>query len=71
MPNAGAWNGDTKTAPGVRQLLPLPYGSMARSRSDPLGFLMDGMRQYGDVFRYQLGPLVFHQVAHPAIPFPM
>ncbi len=58
--------GGRKTAPGVRQLVPLPcYGPMARSRQDPLGFLLDGLRQYGDVFRYQLGPLVFHQVAHP------
>jgi cytochrome P450 len=51
----------------VRQLvpLPLPYGPLGRSRRDPLGFLLDGLRQYGDVFRYQLGPLVFHQLAHP------
>jgi cytochrome P450 len=26
---------------------------------------MEGLNRYGDVFRYQLGPLVFHQVAHP------
>jgi cytochrome P450 len=38
---------------------------MARSRRDPLGFLLDGLHRYGDVFRYQLGPLVFHQLAHP------
>jgi cytochrome P450 len=38
---------------------------MARSRRDPLGFLLEGMRRYGDVFRYRLGPLVFHQIAHP------
>jgi cytochrome P450 len=56
-----------KTAPGVRQLVPLPFlgGPLARSRRDPLGFLLEGMRRYGDVFRYQLGPLVFHLVAHP------
>jgi cytochrome P450 len=49
-----------ETAPGLRQRFPLPYGPMARSRRDPLGFLLDGLRRYGDVFRYQLGPLVFH-----------
>ena len=38
---------------------------MARSRQDPLGFLLEGLRRYGDVFRYQLGPMVFHLVAHP------
>src|SRR4051794_37509718 len=60
--------GGRKTAPGVRQLVPLPLpGSLVvRSRRDPLGFLLDGLHRYGDVFRYQLGPLVFHQVAHPA-----
>jgi len=26
---------------------------------------MDAWREHGDVFRYQLGPLVFHLVAHP------
>jgi cytochrome P450 len=26
---------------------------------------MDGFRRHGDVFRCQLGPLVFHQLAHP------
>jgi cytochrome P450 len=55
-----------RTAPGVRQLIPLPYyGPMARMRHDPLGFLLDGLRRYGDVFRFRLGPLVFHQLAHP------
>jgi cytochrome P450 len=56
-----------RTAPGVRQLvpLPLPGSSLVRLRRDPLGFLLDGMRRHGDVFRHQLGPLVFHLVAHP------
>jgi cytochrome P450 len=54
-----------KKAPGLCQLLPLPYGPVARSHRDPLGFLLDGLRRYGDVFRYRIGPLVFHQVAHP------
>jgi cytochrome P450 len=49
----------------MRQLFPLPYGAMAHSRRDPLGFLLGGQQRYGDVFRYQLGPLVFHQLAHP------
>src|SRR4051794_38568746 len=52
-------------APGLRHLLPLPFGPMARLRRDPLGFLLDGRRWYGDVFRFQLGPLLFHQLAHP------
>jgi cytochrome P450 len=55
------------TAPGVRQLVPLPWpgSTLARFRRDPLGFLLGGMRRHGDVFRFRLGPLLFHQVAHP------
>jgi cytochrome P450 len=45
--------------------VPLPYGWIARLRRDPLGFLLDGLRRYGDVFRFQLGPRVIHQLAHP------
>jgi cytochrome P450 len=55
-----------KKAPGVSQVVPIPgFGPLARSRRDPLGFLLEGRARYGDVFRYQLGPLVFHLVAHP------
>src|SRR5262249_52217440 len=59
--------GAGRTAPGVSQLvpLPLPNSPLTRSRRDPLGFLLDGMRRHGDVFRYRLGPWVFHLVAHP------
>lgn len=52
-------------APGVRQLLPLPYGHMARSLRDPLAFMSDGRRRFGDVFRHQLGPFAFNLVSHP------
>ena len=51
----------------MRQVVPLPWpGSwLARSRRDPLGWALEGMRVYGDVFRIRLGPMVFHLVAHP------
>jgi cytochrome P450 len=51
----------------VRQFVPLPVpGSLlARSRRDPLGFMLDGSRTYGDVFRFRLGPFVLHVLAHP------
>jgi cytochrome P450 len=52
-------------APGLRRLVPLPLGWIARLRRDPLGFLLDGLHRYGDVFRFQIGPLVCHQLAHP------
>jgi cytochrome P450 len=55
----------TMTAPGMRQFLPPPFGPVARINRDPLGFMLDGLRRYGDVFRFQVGPLVFHQIAHP------
>lgn len=54
-----------RIAPGLRQLLPLPYGHVARSRRDPLGFLMDGARRFGAVFHHQFGPFVFILVSHP------
>jgi cytochrome P450 len=54
-----------KTAQGYRQLLPLPYGIMRESRRDPLGFLLGGTRRFGDVWRYRVGPWVFHVIAHP------
>jgi cytochrome P450 len=38
---------------------------MARSRRDPLGFLMESRQRYGDVFRYRIGPFLFHLVSHP------
>jgi len=51
----------------MRQVVPLPWpGSwLARSRRDPLGWALEGMRVYGDVFRVRLGPMVFHLVARP------
>ncbi|HWE95577.1 MAG TPA: cytochrome P450 [Tepidisphaeraceae bacterium] len=55
------------TAPGYRQLVPLPFpgSSLAWSRRDPLGFLSDAARRFGPVFRHQLGPWVFHLVSQP------
>jgi len=55
-----------KIAPGLRQLLPLPYGSVGWARRDPLGFLVENRRRFGDVFRNQFGSWVYHLLAHPA-----
>jgi cytochrome P450 len=38
---------------------------VARSRRDPLGFLMENALRFGPVFRYQVGPFVFHLASHP------
>jgi cytochrome P450 len=63
MPNTPA----PITAPGYRQLIPLPFpgSSLAWSRRDPLGFLSDAAKRFGPVFRHRVGPLVFHLVSEP------
>ncbi|HEV8290440.1 MAG TPA: hypothetical protein VGP94_00890, partial [Tepidisphaeraceae bacterium] len=59
-------NNGLKIAPGLRQILPLPYGSVGWARRDPLGFLVENRRRFGDVFRNQFGPWVYHLLSHPA-----
>ena len=56
---------DRRIAPGIKQLLPLPYGYVSRARRNPIKFYTDAMRTFGDVFRYQVGPWVFHLLTHP------
>ncbi len=56
---------ERKIAPGIRALLPLPIGWVKKAQQRPIEFLMHGFRTYGDVFRYQSGPFVFHQLSHP------
>jgi cytochrome P450 len=56
-----------KTAPGLRQILPLPfYGSVGWARRDPLDFLLKNRQRFGDVFRNHFGPWVYHLLSHPA-----
>ena len=40
-------------------------GRLQRHRAIRSTFMLEGHRQFGDVFRFQIGPLVFHQLAHP------
>jgi cytochrome P450 len=54
-----------KIAPGVSQLVPGPFGPVGRFRRDPLAFLLESRRRYGDVFRMRAGPFLTHTVAHP------
>jgi hypothetical protein len=54
-----------RIAPGIRQFLPPPFGPMARLQSDPLGFLLDNHRRFGDVCRFRAWPFVIHLLAHP------
>lgn len=49
--------------PGPRGL-PL-FGSLFRMRKDPLAFVLDGARTYGDAVRYQLGPQPVILFTHP------
>jgi cytochrome P450 len=56
-----------KTAPGLRQLIPVPfYGSVGWARRDPLDFLVKNRQRFGDVFRNQFGPWVYHLLSHPS-----
>src|SRR5262245_40300323 len=55
----------SNNAPGIRAILPLPIGWVAKAQRDPIEFLLEGFRSYGDVFRYSTGPFVFHQLVHP------
>ncbi|MEX2287415.1 MAG: cytochrome P450 [Planctomycetaceae bacterium] len=50
-------------APGPRGMFPL--GCLAAFRRDPLGFLLQASRNYGDVVRLRFGPVVAHLVNHP------
>ncbi len=53
----------TPFAPGPRGHFLL--GSLLEMRRDVLGLLLTGHRQFGDVVRFHLGPLVMHLVCHP------
>lgn len=56
-----------RTAPGLSQWIPLPYGRgpMAWAHRDPLGFLTDNARRFGPVFRYRAGPFLYHLLSRP------
>lgn len=40
-------------------------GCLPEMKRDVLGLMLRGMRDYGDVVRYKLGPLTVHLVCHP------
>lgn len=52
-----------ETAPGP-QGDPL-LGNLRAFRRDVLGLMLESTRQYGDVVRFRIGPLVVHLVNHP------
>src|SRR5207253_2075667 len=51
-------------APGPRGH-PL-LGSLPRARRDPIALFMDSFRDYGEVVRFRLGPMVAHLISSPA-----
>ena len=51
-------------APGPRGH-PL-LGSLPRARRDPIALFMDSFRDYGEVVRFRLGPVVAHLISSPA-----
>jgi cytochrome P450 len=50
-------------APGPRGHFLL--GNLLEFRRDALQLLLDGQRCFGDVVRFQLGPMIVHLVSHP------
>jgi cytochrome P450 len=52
-----------KIAPGPRGRFLL--GNLLEFRKDVLQLLLDGQRQFGDVVRFRLGPMIVHLVGHP------
>ena len=55
--------GSPKTAPGPRGHFLI--GNLIAFRRDVLGLLLDSRREFGDVVRFHLGPMIIHQVSHP------
>ncbi len=60
-PQAAPGPGQVVTGPAGNALL----GNTLQFQRDPLGFLMRAAADYGDVARYRLGNITFHQVNHP------
>jgi len=54
-----------RTAPGLTNWLPLPYGAFGESLRDPLGFQMRARERFGDMFRFRIGPMLLHSLYHP------
>lgn len=54
-----------RTAPGMRQRFRLPYGRLRQARRDPLLFYTAMARQFGDIFRWDIGATTLHLVSHP------
>jgi cytochrome P450 len=58
------------TLPVQPKLAPSPPGNFLLGhllpfRRDVLGLLLDSQRQYGDVVRFRLGPMIVHLLSHP------
>ncbi|MGH7140955.1 MAG: cytochrome P450 [Pirellulales bacterium] len=52
-------------APGITHYVPLPYGPWTAFLRDPLGFQSQAREQFGDVFRFRIGPVLLHFLYHP------
>ncbi|MEZ4767880.1 MAG: hypothetical protein R2844_05575 [Caldilineales bacterium] len=57
--------GRVREAAGPRGNLVL--GNTWQLQHDPLAFLMQAAAEYGDVARYRLGNVTFHQINHPTV----
>lgn len=63
VPGTPTTEATPRIAPGPRGSLLV--GSLLEFQRDPLRFLMDLTRQYGDVVRFRIGPWAYHLVTHP------
>jgi cytochrome P450 len=59
-----AASSEKETASGPRFLT--PFGFLSKFQRDPLGFLLEGQRQYGDVVRIRAFPLQTFVFTHPS-----
>ena len=52
-------------APGMAQLIPVPYGQFGSFLRDPIAFQLRARERFGDIFRFRIGPLLIHFLYHP------
>lgn len=56
-----------RTAPGVSQWLPLPWGEFGGMLRDPLAYFSSARNRFGDLIRIRIGPTLLHVAVHPDV----
>jgi cytochrome P450 len=60
---AAMWARERRAAPGPRYLT--PFAATRAMKRDPLAFVTDLAREWGDVVRVRMGPISVHMFFHP------